>query len=78
VEAFQKPHSWDIGKQFRRIRDLAGIKDLRIHHLRHFVTTMLFMEGVADAIIRKMTGHRSEELERYKHFSPEFKNRLRS
>jgi hypothetical protein len=31
------------------------------------------MEGVADAIIRKMTGHRSEELERYKHFSPEFK-----
>jgi hypothetical protein len=34
---------------------------------------MLFMEGVADAIIRKMTGHRSDELERYKHFSPEFK-----
>ena len=34
---------------------------------------MLFMEGVADAVIRKMTGHRSEELERYKHFSPEFK-----
>ena len=31
------------------------------------------MEGVADAIIRKMTGHRSEELERYKHFSPTFK-----
>jgi hypothetical protein len=34
---------------------------------------MLFMGGVADAIIRKMTGHRSEELERYKHFSPTFK-----
>ncbi len=34
---------------------------------------MLFIEGVADAIIRKMTGHRSEELERYKHFSPTFK-----
>ena len=30
-------------------------------------------EGVADAIIRKMTGHRSEELERYKHLSPAFK-----
>ena len=70
---FQKPHAWDIGKRFRRVRDLAGIKDLRIHDLRHFATTMLFMEGVADAIIRKMTGHRSEELERYKHFSPEFK-----
>jgi integrase len=70
---FQKPHAWDIGKRFRRIRDLAGIKDLRIHDLRHFATTTLFMEGVADAIIRKMTGHRSDELERYKHFSPEFK-----
>jgi len=35
---------------------------------------MLFTEGVADAIIRKMTGHSSEELERYKHFSPEFQN----
>jgi len=69
---FQKPHAWDIGKRFRRICDLAGIKDLRIHDLRHFATTMLFIEGVSDAIIRKMTGHRSEELERYKHLSPEF------
>jgi hypothetical protein len=69
---FRKPHAWDIGKRFRRIRDLAGIKDLRIHDLRHFATTMLFIEGVSDAIIRKMTGHRSEELERYKHLSPSF------
>ena len=72
VEKFQKPHAWDIGKRFRRIRNLAGIKDLRIHDLRHFATTTLFIEGVSDAIIRKMTGHRSEELERYKHLSPEF------
>ena len=33
---------------------------------------MLFIEGVSDAIIRKMTGRRSDELERYKHLSPEF------
>ncbi|HEY0429707.1 MAG TPA: hypothetical protein VGC76_18135 [Pyrinomonadaceae bacterium] len=33
---------------------------------------MLFIEGVSDAIIRKMTGHRSDELERYKHLSPSF------
>jgi integrase len=44
---------------------------LRIHDLRHFATAMLFIEEVSDAIIRKMTGHRSEELERYKHLSPE-------
>jgi hypothetical protein len=33
---------------------------------------MLFIKGISDAIIRKMTGYRSEELERYKHLSPEF------
>jgi integrase len=70
---FKKPHAWDLGKRFRRVCKNAGITDLRIHDLRHFATTMLFIEGVADAIIRKMTGHRSEELERYKHFSPTFK-----
>jgi integrase len=69
---FQKPHACHIGKRFRRIRNLADIKDLRVHDLRHFATTMLFMEGVADTVIRKMTGHRSDELERYKHFSPDF------
>ena len=62
VAEFQKPHAWDIGKRFRRIRDLAGITDLRIHDLRHFATTMLFIEGVSDAIIRKMTGHRRMSL----------------
>jgi len=55
------------------MRKLAEIPDLIIHDLRHFATTMLFMEGVAEAVIRKLTGHRSEELERYKHFSPTFK-----
>jgi integrase len=73
VEKFSKPHAWDLGKRFRRICELAEVHDLRIHDLRHFATTMLFIEGVADAIIRKMTGHRSEELERYKHLSPAFK-----
>ena len=73
VANFSKPHAWDLGKRFRRICAKAGIKDLHIHDLRHFATTMLFMEGVPDAIIRKMTGHRSEELERYKHLSGSFR-----
>jgi integrase len=73
VEKFSRPHAWDLGKRFRRICKLAKVRDLRIHDLRHFATTMLFIEGVADAVIRKMTGHRSEELERYKHLSPSFK-----
>jgi integrase len=70
---FSKPYAWDLGKRFRRIRDLAEIKDLRIHDLRHFATTALFMEGVPDSIIAKMTGHASRVMERYKHLSPSFK-----
>jgi integrase len=70
---FKKPHAWDIGKRFRRICKLAEIENLRIHDLRHFATTVLFMEGVPDSMIAKMTGHRSKELKRYQHLSPEFK-----
>lgn len=73
VEKFSRPHAWDLGKRFRRVCTKAKVTNLRIHDLRHFATTMLFIEGVADAIIRKMTGHRSEEMERYKHLSPTFK-----
>jgi integrase len=64
---FKKPYAYDLGKRFRRICRLAGVNDLRIHDLRHFATTLLFMEGVPDTIIRKMTGHTSQIMERYKH-----------
>jgi integrase len=70
---FKKPHAWDMGKRFRRICKLAGIQNLRIHDLRHFVATVLFMKGVPDAMIAKVTGHRSRELKRYQHLSPEFR-----
>jgi integrase len=32
---FKKPHAWDLGKRFRRICDLAQVKNLRILDLRH-------------------------------------------
>ena len=44
-----------VRKIYQSVRG-AG-QDLRIHDLRHFATTMLFIEGVANTIIRKMTGH---------------------
>jgi hypothetical protein len=53
---------------------LAEINDIRIHDLRHFAITLLFMEGVPDAIIRKMTGRTSQAMERYKHLDPNFAN----
>ena len=70
---FSKPHMWDIGKRFRRICRLAKVQNLRIHDLRHYATTVLFMNGIPDSIISKMTGHRSRELKRYQHLSPLFK-----
>src|ERR1700679_4133210 len=45
-------------------------ENLRIHDLRHMATTILFLRGIPEAIIRKLTGHRSRELERYEHLSP--------
>ncbi len=36
-------------------------------------TTILFLSGIPEAIIRKLTGHRSRELERYEHLSPGLK-----
>jgi integrase len=71
---FKKPYAYDLGKRFRRICRLAGVNDLRIQDLRHFATTLLFMEGIPDTIIRKMTGHTSQIMERYKHLDPSFAN----
>ena len=72
-ENFQKPYAWDLGKRFRRICKLAEVENLRIHDLRHYATTVLFMKGIPDSIISKMTGHKSRELKRYQHLSPLFK-----
>ena len=66
-------HAWDMRKPFQAACDRAGITDLRIHDLRHMATTILFLKGIPEAIIRKLTGHRSRELERYEHLSPVLK-----
>ena len=71
VEKFSKPYAWELGERF--VCANAGVSDLRIHDLRHFATASLFMGEIPDTIIRKMTSHRSEELERYKHLSPSFR-----
>ncbi len=60
-ENFKQPYAYDLGKRFRRICAKAGITDLRIHDLRHFATTILFMDGIPGTIIRKMTGHTSAD-----------------
>jgi len=66
-------HAWDMRKPFQAACERAGIKNLRIHDLRHMATSILFMDGIPEAIIKKLTGHRSRELERYEHLSPVIK-----
>jgi len=66
-------HLWDLRKPFQAACTRAGIEGLRIHDLRHMATTILFLSGIPEAIIRKLTGHRSRELERYEHLSPGLK-----
>jgi integrase len=66
----KREHVWDMRKPFQAACERAGIENFRIHDLRHMATTILFLRGIPEAIIRKLTGHRSRELERYEHLSP--------
>ena len=70
-----RPYRWDLGKQFRALAKAAGVTDVRIHDLRHAGATILMTLGVPDPIVRKITGHRSRELERYQHLTPELRAR---
>jgi hypothetical protein len=65
-------HRWDMRDSFKAACERAGkeFENLRIHDLRHMATTILFLRGIPEAVIRKLTGHRSRELERYEHLSP--------
>jgi integrase len=59
-------YAWDMRKPFQAACGRAGIKNLRIHDLRHMATTILFLRD-------KLTGNRSRALERYEHLSPVLK-----
>src|SRR5438445_13860309 len=69
----RRPYRWDFGKQFRALVKAAGVENVRIHDLRHAGATILMTLGVPDPIVRKVTGHRSRELERYQHLTPELR-----
>ncbi len=69
----ERLYMWDIGKRFREVCRRVGVEGLRIHDLRHAGPSILLARGVPDGIVRKLTGHRSRELERYQHLSDELK-----
>src|SRR5262245_7605080 len=67
----KRPYRWDCGKQLRALAKSAGVRDIRIHDLRHAGAPILMTLRVSDPIVRKITGDRFLELERYQHLTPE-------
>ena len=70
-------HRWDMRNSFKAACERTGkeFEGLRIHDLRHMATAILFLRGIPEAVIRKLTGHRSREWERYERLSPHFRQR---
>ena len=55
-----------INKPFKKACRLSGIRDLRVHDLRHTFNTNMRKAGVDRSVIMKITGHKSYEMfERY-------------
>jgi len=51
-----------------RARDTLGLKDLRLHDLRHEATSKLFEKGLSPIEVATMTGHKTlNTLKRYTH-----------
>ncbi|MBI3041570.1 MAG: tyrosine-type recombinase/integrase [Betaproteobacteria bacterium] len=49
-------------------RDKLGLKDLRLHDLRHEATSTLFEKGLSPIEVATMTGHKTlNTLKRYTH-----------
>jgi len=61
-----------IGTAFKAACRRAGIKDLRVHDLRHTASTNLRRAGVDTATAMKIVGHKSDRMHRrYNTIEPE-------
>ncbi len=55
-------------RQWRRIRQHAGLGDVRMHDLRHTYASVLAMQGESMLVVAKLLGHRQlRTTERYAH-----------
>jgi integrase len=55
-------------RQWRRIRDKAGLKGVRLHDLRHTYASVLAMQGESMVVVAKLLGHKQlRTTERYAH-----------
>ena len=51
-------HIVNLQKSWRRIREKAGLDDLRIHDLRHTFASQAVMNGTPLALVSKLLGHK--------------------
>lgn len=64
-------HWTDLQRPWRRIRDKAGLPDVRIHDLRHSFASMAVNSGETLPTIGKLLGHSNPATTaRYTHFAP--------
>lgn len=81
LRALPKPHTGHVlpihpsalRGAWDRTKEKTGIKDLRIHDLRHEATSRLFEKGVFDSMeVSSITGHKTlQMLKRYTHLRAE-------
>ena len=66
-------HPDSTTRAFRKVCQQAGVKDVRLHDLRHYVATRLLAAGVDIRTVAGRLGHRnpSTTLNVYSHFVPE-------
>ena len=68
-----------IAKVWKRLRNEAGMPDLRIHDLRHAFCSILAQAGVPIYTISKLAGHSTVDVtQRYSHLAPETQQKASS
>lgn len=60
-----------VRRKLRKVLEMAGLPDIRIHDLRHTVATILLEQGVHPKIVSELLGHANIgiTLDRYSHVS---------
>lgn len=69
LPVYQDPHV--LTRSFARLVERVGLKNLRLHDLRHCVASTLTMAGVSQRAVMEVLGHTDPRMSvRYQHLAP--------